>query len=419
MISNNLSSGAQLTSVPLQHDVVASPSKMSFQSLTLPQRLTPRDTIDRVLPQSPGTEPFYIVHLSNVISQYRRWSTNLPGVKVHYAIKCNPDRGILETLAALGSNFDCASQAEIEDVLSIVGDPDRIIFANPFKIPSQLKYAATVGVKRLTADNVAELDKIRQFHPGAHVLIRMKPDDSKSLSPFSTKFGATVGEAEEMVAYGKINGLAMVGCAFHVGSNCQSAQAYYDVIVDCAYIFEYAKSIGVNLTVLDIGGGFPGLGTAQTGDSFEDMAKVINTSIADKFSEFPDLEVIGEPGRFLAAGSMTLVCSVIGKKRCEIEGKQGFKYYIDEGIYGAFNCVIFDHVTAKLQLMNPRPKAQTYKSIVFGPTCDSIDTLGMHDLPELYIGERLFCDYFGAYTACASSRFNGFSNTKRVYVLND
>lgn len=419
MISNAVSSGVQLSSVAQHPEVVLPPSKMSFQSFALPYRLNARETVDKVLPQAPGTEPFYIVHLSNVVSQFRRWATNLPGVKTHYAVKCNPDRGILETLASLGSNFDCASQWEIEEVMSIVGDPDRIIFANPFKIPSQLKYAASVGVKRLTADNVAELDKIRQFHPAAHVLIRVKPDDSKSLSPFSTKFGATIGEAEEMVAYGKINGLNMVGCAFHVGSNCQSAQAYHDVITDCAAIFDYAKGIGINMTVLDIGGGFPGLGSSVTGDSFEDMTKVINTSIADKFAQYTDLEVIGEPGRFIAAGSMTLVCSVIGKKRCDVDGKPGFKYYIDEGIYGAFNCIIFDHVTPKLQLMNPRPKAQTYKSTVFGPTCDSIDTLGVHDLPELYIGERLFCDYFGAYTACASSRFNGFSNTKRVYVLNE
>lgn len=419
MSANVVPSGVQATSGAPPSDVFVMSSKVLPQSVSLPRKLTLRDTIEHLTAQCADAEPFYIVHLSNVISQYKRWGLNLPGIRPHYAIKSNPDRGILETLASLGSNFDCASEAEIREVLSVVGDPARIIFANPFKIPSQLRYAASAGVKRVTADNVSELEKILRFHPGAHVLIRLKPDDSKSLSPFSTKFGASVGEAEEMVAFAKINGLRVVGCAFHVGSNCQSAQAYHDVISDCAQVFHYAASIGVHMTVLDIGGGFPGMTATQTGDSFEDMCKVINNSVADKFLAFPDLEVIGEPGRFFSSASMTLVCNVIGKKHCQVEGQPGFKYYLDEGIYGAFNCIIFDHVTAKLQLACPRPNAPKYKATIFGPTCDSIDTLGVHELPELFVGERLFCDNFGAYTASAGSNFNGFSNTKRFYLLQE
>lgn len=400
-------------------DVVSHPSKLLSQSISLPRKLGIRDQIERVLAQCTEQEPFYIVNLSTVISQFQRWSTNLPGVKPFYAVKSNPDRGILETLASLGANFDCASETEIREVLSIVNDPNRIIFANPFKIPYQLKYAASVGVKRMTADNVSELEKIRTYYPEAHVLIRIKPDDSKSLSPFSTKFGATVGEAEEMIAFSKINGLKIVGCAFHVGSNCQSAQAYHDVILDCARVFKYGASIGIDLTVLDIGGGFPGMVATQTGDSFEEMAKVINNAISDNFGEFPELEVIGEPGRFFASSSMTLVFNVIGKKPSLVEGKPGYKYYLDEGIYGGFNCIIFDHVIPTLQLLCPRPTAVRYKATVFGPTCDSIDTLGIHELPELYIGEKLFCDNFGAYTACAASQFNGFANNKRFYVVQE
>lgn len=396
--------------------VPSSSASAALPSVTVPPCQPLRATISAALAAVPGPEPFYLVHLPAVVSQFQRWSANLPAIKVHYAIKCNPDRGILQTLASLGANFDCASETELREVLSIVGDPTRIIFANPVKSPSQLKFAASVGVRRMTADCVPELEKIRKFHPTAQVLIRLKPDDSKSLSPFSSKFGASLADAQEMVAFARNNGVALIGCAFHVGSNCQSATAYRDSITDCAEVFRFAKSLGVNMTVLDIGGGFPGLGSNGSGDSFETMAKVINAAVEEQLGGWPDLEVIGEPGRYFAAGSMTLVCSVIGKKTVVVDGKRAFKYYLDEGIYGGFNCINFDHFTFGVELFTPRPKAALYNSTVFGPTCDSIDTLGTIQLPELFVDDRLFCPNFGAYTASVASSFNGFINTKRIYL---
>lgn len=47
---------------------------------------------------------------------------------------------MLKTLESLGSNFDCASKGEIELVLGLGVDPSRIIYANPCKQISALKY---------------------------------------------------------------------------------------------------------------------------------------------------------------------------------------------------------------------------------------------------------------------------------------
>ena len=154
---------------------------MFLDAMAVPKHFTMRDTIKHVIGINKEKDPFYIVHLSNVESQYERWVQNFPGVHPHYAIKSNPDRRIIQTLNSLGSKFDCASQKEISDVLSITKDPKKIIFANPFKIPHQLEYAASVGVDRVTADNVSELEKLRFFNKNAKILIRMKPDDSRSI----------------------------------------------------------------------------------------------------------------------------------------------------------------------------------------------------------------------------------------------
>lgn len=391
----------------------------NLESIPIPKHFAIRDTIKHVLDLSKEKEAFYIVNLHNVVSQYERWSQNLPNVVPHYAIKSNPDRGIIQTLHSLGAKFDCASMKEIQDVLSVTRDPKKIIFAHPFKIPHHLEYAESVGVQRVTADNVSELEKLRFFHKNAKILIRMKPDDSKSICKFSTKFGATVPEAIEMLEYAHRFNLDIVGTSFHVGSGCQSAESYSEIIKECSKIFSHGISLGFGMTVLDIGGGFPGLEGSSSGASFESMSIAINDSVNTLFQDVKNLEVIGEPGRFFSSAACSLVTTVMGKKSYQEGDENGFKYYIDEGVYGGFNCIIFDHATPKLEIMKPRMVENPHPSIIFGPTCDSIDKIGKFDLPELYIGDKLFVEHFGSYTSTSSSSFNGFKNMKRFYVYKE
>lgn len=42
------------------------------------------------------------------------------------AVKCNDDKLLVSTLAALGTGFDCASKAEIELVTSIGVAPESV-----------------------------------------------------------------------------------------------------------------------------------------------------------------------------------------------------------------------------------------------------------------------------------------------------
>lgn len=410
ILSKNFSQIRTAKSKPLSIPALETPS--------VPKDCSIRETIAHVLSRYNEKNSFYLVHLQNVASQFERWQLNLPTVLPHYAIKSNPDRRIIQTLCTLGANFDCASMKEIQDVLSITKDPKRIIFAHPFKVPYQLEYAATVGVNRMTADNVSELEKIRFFHKNAKIQIRMKPDDSNSICKFSAKFGATLEEAFEMLAYAKKYNMEVVGTSFHVGSGCQSSSAFSIVLEDCAQVFARGIDMGFPMQVLNIGGGFPGL-SASSGDSFEQMAEVINQTVLSKFGHFKDLQVMAEPGRYFSAGAFTLVTNVFGKKEYFEDNVRGFKYYIDEGVYGAFNCSIFDHAKFDLEILKPRIESQTHHSVIWGPTCDSMDKIGEFELPELFVGDTLFVPNFGSYTSAASTEFNGFKNTSRYYVTQD
>lgn len=112
-------------------------------------------------------EAHYLCDLSDVCRKMRNWVSQMPRVHPFYAVKCNDDVTILRLLAALGANFDCASRGEIRKVLDLGVSPDKIIFANPCKPSSHIKFAATENVAVMTFDSVIELQKVKQFYPHA------------------------------------------------------------------------------------------------------------------------------------------------------------------------------------------------------------------------------------------------------------
>ena len=92
-------------------------------------------------------------------------------------------------------------------------------------------------------------------------------------------------------------------------------------------------------------------------------------------------------------------------------------YYLNDGIYGSFNCIYFDHSVPTILPFNERDGGQ-YMSTIFGPTCDSIDLICENAmLPDLAIGEWVYVEDFGAYTAASSSAFNGFKTNSFKYIF--
>jgi ornithine decarboxylase len=378
------------------------------------------DIIDNLLEKETHTG-FYIVDLTKIISQYNKWTTNLPRIKPYYAVKCNPDPYILKTLKILGAGFDCASINEIIQVRNL-GSPD-IIYANPAKSDFDLKYARSRDIDLLTFDCKEDIWGIKRFHEKANLILRIKVDDSGSTCRFNSKFGAKLSCLDEIFRTAKAAELNIVGVSFHVGSGCQKISAYYDAIKRCRAVFDTGKKFGYTMTILDIGGGFPGTDSDNV-PRFEDIAFEINKALEEFFNnaDFPDesgLRIIGEPGRYFACSSHTLVLCIIKKKKetDDVTGEPIFEYTLSDGVYGSFNCNIFDHATPQIMPFNERDGV-TFKSTVFGPTCDSMDTISTNcQLPDLLPGEWVYIENFGAYTSAASSTFNGFEKIACKYII--
>ena len=381
-----------------------------------------RDTYDIIndyLEDNQSERAFYIIDLGQLTASYSNWMRLLPDVKPYYAVKCNPNPVILDSLASLGINFDCASETEMKTIIEITKDPSRIIFANPCKMSSQIRYARSNDVDLMTFDCEEELYKIKLYHPYAKLVLRLAVDDSNSKCKFNKKFGCKLSQVEELLTICKTMKLDVTGFSFHVGSGCYSTDNFYNAIGDCKKAYEIAKNIGLTINIIDIGGGFPG---TDNGIKFEDIAKRVKDAMTHFFGlelENGTIQFIAEPGRFFAEATHTLVLNVIGKKRMidETTGETKIVYYLNDGIYGSFNCIYFDHRIPTILPFNERD-GKLHKSLLFGPTCDSIDLIAEEImLPELAIGEWVYVENFGAYTIAASSVFNGFCTSVCKYTF--
>jgi ornithine decarboxylase len=356
-------------------------------------------------------DSFYIVDLNEVVIQYQKWISMLPNIKPYFAIKSNPDLKIIRLLAKLGCNFDCASKSEISTVLNIVDDPNRIIFANPCKIPSHLVYAKANNVSLMTFDCVEELYKIKQYYHEASLLLRLCVDDSNSKCKFNSKFGCKLDNIDEILKTVKKLDLKLKGFSFHVGSGCEDAKSYYTAIKDCRVAYTIACQYGIFIDTIDIGGGF----VSSDENKFEEMCVNIKKAQDDFFKskiENGYIKFIAEPGRFFTETTHTLCLNVIAKKN---EGDV-IKYYLNEGVYGSFNCIYYDHQIPILHQLKNR-NTNIKNSTFFGPTCDSIDVI-YKNIPfqELEIGDWLYIKNFGSYTCAPSSSFNGFQTHIFEYI---
>lgn len=360
-------------------------------------------------------EPFYVCDIGDVVRKHKEWKLKLPRVEPHYAVKCNDSLTILEVLAALGTGFDCASKGEIKKILDLGVIPSRIIYANPAKPASHIRYAANCGVDMMTFDNECELHKIKSLFPTAKLVIRIRCDAAIVQCELGMKFGCdAVIEAPRLLKVAHSLGLEVVGVSFHVGSGCGDPPAFRRAISAARMVFNFAESLGYNLNLLDIGGGFPG----NKGSSIDKIADVVNSALEEYFPD-PEVRVISEPGRFYVASAFTLATNIHSKREVPINDELAhIMYYINDGVYGSFNILLYDHAKVTPLPLNAH-MGKLVPSSIWGPTCDGLDQVIEEALlPVMSIGDWIIFEDMGAYSLPVAGTFNGFPIPK-VHVVVD
>jgi ornithine decarboxylase len=357
--------------------------------------------------------PFLAIDVEGIRAAYSRLHAAFDAqVEVCFAVKCNPDPVVLETLVGSGANFEIASAAELDLVIAAGGDPTRVLYSNTVKPSAHIAATYAAGVRLFAADSQSEIAKIARVAPGAGVVVRVSVDDTHSRFPLSSKFGAPLGAAVGLLRTAREHGLLPSGLTFHVGSQCTDASAWAKAITALGPVLASLTRLGIELDILDIGGGFPARYDRPV-PAIEEIARHTLASLSSLPSR--PRRIVCEPGRALVAESGVIASTVIGR-----EQRYGTEWvYLDVGAYNGLMESAQTKGTWAFPLLTSRldTTEREIRSTITGPTCDASDTI-FFDAPisgNIGEGDRVYIGAAGAYTLCYASSFNGFPPPTPVY----
>lgn len=342
----------------------------------------------------------------------RRFVELFPG-QVLYAVKCNPEPALLRALWAGGvRHFDCASAGEVRLVRQLLPDA-RIHFMHPVKSRAAIREAwEWHGVRDFVIDSAAELAKVLEETSGAYadlgLVVRLALPKGGAIYDLSGKFGAEPAEAARLLKLSRAVA-ARVGLCFHVGSQCLEPAAWERALERAGQVIANA---GVELDMLDVGGGFPVSYPDVTPPPLEDFIAAIERGV-ERLNLPAYTELWCEPGRALVAPAASVVVRV--------EARRDDALYINDGIYGSLSDAgvpAFRFPCRLIRASGPEPSNELVPFTFFGPTCDSADRMkGPFLLPaDAREGDWIEIGQLGAYGTCLRTAFNGFDQAVTVEV---
>lgn len=333
-----------------------------------------------------------------------------PG-RVLYAVKANPDPTVLGLLSASGvRHFDCASLPEIELVDSLVENATKY-----FMTPARIRGAAATaqqqyGVRHFVVDHLSGLRQLLgEIDPARSVVFaRVAVHHASAIEDLSVRFGAPPKAMPELLHAIRDCG-AEPALAFNVGSLVTDPEAYRHALSVTRFVLE---QVPFKLRLIDVGGGYPksypGIVVPGLDLYFAAVAESVATlPLADR------AEILGEPGRALAAPGMSAVVEILLRKDGHL--------FINDGMFGIFWLLRIDGpdgFPVRAYRGGEPLHGATMDFKVSGPTCDSTDTLpGPVRLPaDMRPGDYLEFGNIGAYSIGGRTDYNGFYSDRIVTI---
>jgi ornithine decarboxylase len=357
--------------------------------------------------------PVLIVDLDLIRAKYLELSHSMPGTQIYYAVKANPMDEVIMMLHALGSNFDIASRYELDQMKRLGIGPERLGYGNTIKKASDIRYFSDYGVRLFATDSEYDLKNIAENAPGARVFFRILTEGTGADWPLSRKFGAHSDLLYNLILKAAELDLEPWGISFHVGSQQRDIGQWDDAIARCKYLFDAVAEEGIELKMINIGGGFPANYVDPTFSVQEYTDEILRFIQEDFGDHMPQL--IMEPGRSLVADAGIIVSEIVNITR-KAKNNLYQWVYLDIGKFGGLIETIDESI--KFPIYFER-QGLADEVILAGPTCDSMDIMYEHfkyHMPETSVpGDKVFIFTTGAYTQSYSSvNFNGFPPLRAV-----
>lgn len=368
--------------------------------------------------QSPLDRPVFVIDLAMIERRIAAARYTLgPAVALRYAVHCNADPAVISLLNRHRVEFEAASPAEVSLLHSAGVLAQHIVFVSRILRPdtvaalgSRVRSVAVFG--RSAAEHTSNwlLPLLAQNRVALEVRVAIhRADDALKTVAAATAAAVRVDS---------------LGLDLPPDAPCLPSSSLATLLTEgLSTVNDVLASVedGKTETMsVSIGEQYPGARDGRT-DLFEE------SFIVDLVGDLPRVTV--DAGRYIVGPSVTLVTSVIGRRRrrsvtgeAEDQKQQSFNYYLDDGVYGAFSCVvmeqnggsltapsIFKRNTENRLVLSDSGGMSSQEATLFGPTCDALDRIWTGPVPELSVTDLVAFSGRGAYAASAISQFNGLA----------
>ncbi|XP_077555421.1 ornithine decarboxylase-like isoform X2 [Haemaphysalis longicornis] len=356
-----------------------------------------------------GDGAFFVCDVQDIIRKVELWRQCLPRVTPFYAVKSCGDPVVLGILKSLGVNFDCSNKNEIQIILNMGVEPRRIIYANTVKSTQHIKFAEAHGVTLTTFDCTEELYKVKDKN--IRLLLRIMSDEDDSSIPFDQKFGCSISEARHILEVARDLGCNVVGVAFHVGVTHKNPEVFARSIEQAKAIFDLAAEMGNPLTVLNIGGGFPG--GLRSLNKYKQVCECIRRATDRHFPISSGVQIIAEPGQFFVSSAYALGVRVVGKRRRQVlvDGLPQVHQdvFLNESRDNCISRHLYEYSDVRIwPLEEPLERPRDVLTTLWGGTCNPLDCIeARKPFFDVRVDEWLLMDNLGAYTLSFACGFNG------------
>ncbi len=358
--------------------------------------------------------PLYLYSKEILHHRFQIFKKAFPKARIHFAMKSNHWKPLLNELLRLGSHVDVVSAGEAQHAMEVGFKPEQILFSGVGKTFRELKTAIDLGVYQINIEGEDELHKIIQINKPVKVGLRWTPGLDAKTHPFiktghlDTKFGMSEADLFKSISIiQKYPQIQLQGLSMHLGSQIQDLidfenayQALKELIQKCPCTFKN----------VDLGGG---LGIFYENQNHLDDEKLLLNyqQVVKKVWQDQPFEILFEPGRFISARCGGLLTEVQAIKTTPLKKI----IVVDAGMHQLIRPVLYEafHEITPITLLSQNKQVVD----VVGPICESSDFLALdRKITEVKVGDHLWISDTGAYGSSMSSRYNLRPEAEEIFI---
>ena len=352
--------------------------------------------------------------------EFRDGLKDVPRKHLAFAIKSNPNLGVLRVLARQGYGADVVSGGELERALAAGMAPEDIVFSGVGKTRAELAQGLDRGIGQFNIEHepegiaLAEIALAKEMT--ARAVLRVNPDvDAGTHAKISTgkadnKFGVSIDVAPAMFdRLAALPGLQMRGIAVHIGSQLTSLDPLEAAFTRVGRLVADLRAAGHSITHVDLGGG---LGVSYRPEDNPPSMADYGAMVARVTKDW-DVTLMFEPGRVIAGNTGVLLTEVLWVK----PGATNPFVIVDAAMNDLARPALYD---AYHDFVAVQPSGDKMTASIVGPVCETGDTFARDRVTDaVEPGDLAVFRTAGAYGATMASTYNSRSLVPEVLVDGD